>query len=182
MAYYRPLFRQQKPSVDPKEPWPGESAARGSDHGWNNCSMTSGAMALDYHTRGRVRLWGGDLRHHQSDLVGGTDLNDLKVAWSHIGTGYTLLNWSGRGWDAVIAAHEAGRAVMIQGTGDTPGRGIYKGPHACIWCPDNAWGDPLASRWQRVAAGSALDRASIRRWAERLNPRIQFAVTRARAG
>ena len=58
----------------------------------------------------------------------------------------------------------------------------YKGPHACYWNPDNLWGDPLASKWQRVAAGTALDRASIHAWAARLNPNIQFAVTRARAG
>ena len=174
MAYYRPLFRQQKPAADPKEPWPGESNARGDEHAWNNCSMTSGAMALDYHTHGAKRLWGGDLRHHQSDLSGGTDLNDLKVAWSHIGSGYQLVVLSGRGWDGVMAAHRQGRGIVLQGIGDTPGSGTYRGAHACYWNPDDAWGDPLASRWQRV------DRADIRRWAERLNPRIQFAVTRAR--
>ena len=146
MAYYRPIFRQQKPSVDPKEPWPGESVARGDNHAWNNCTMTSGAIGLDFHTRGRKRLWGGDMRHHQGDLVGGTDLSDLKVAWSHIGTGYNLIIKSGDGWDAVIAAHEQGRGVVIQGVGDTPGRGTYKGPHACYWNPDNGWADPPTPR------------------------------------
>jgi hypothetical protein len=172
MAYYRPKFRQQKPSVDPKEPWRGESNAKGDEHAWNNCTMTSGAMALDYQTKGAKQLWGGDLRHAQSDLSGGTDLSDLKQAWAR--KGQTLLIRSGQGWAGVIASLREGRAVVIQGTGDTPGSGTYKGPHAAIWLPDRAWGDPLANKWQRV------DNGDIRRWAERLNSRIQFAVTRAR--
>jgi len=172
MAYYRPVFRQQKPSVDPREPWPGESNAKGDEHAWNNCTMTSGAMALDYHTRGAKRLWGGDLRHRQSDLSGGTDLNDLKAAWARLG--YTLSIRSGQGWAGVIAARREDRAIILQGIGDTPGSGTYRGAHAAIWLPDGAWGDPLASRWQSVP------QSSIRTWAERLNPRIQFAVTRAR--
>ena len=36
-------------------------------------------------------------------------------------------------------------------------------------------------RWQKVAKDTALDRPAIRAWAERLNPKIQFAVTRARS-
>lgn len=172
MAYYRPVFRQQKPSADPYEPWPGESSARGDEHAWNNCTMTSGAMALDYHTRGAKRLWGGQLRHRQSDLTGGTDLDDLQRAWSSLG--YTLAIWSGRGWDDLMAAHRVGRAIVCQGIGDTPGSGTYKGGHAGILLPDRAWGDPLATRWQSVPL------ADIRRWMERLNPRLQFAVTRAR--
>lgn len=181
MAFYRPRFISQRPADDPKEPWPGESKSRGDEHAWNNCVMTSGAMALDFHTRGVKRLWGGDLRHHQGDLVVGTDLGDLQRAWAHVGSGYRLEVWSGRGWDDVVKAHEQGRAIVIQGTGNCPGVGTYTGGHCAIWCPDNAWGDPLTNRWQTVRQDTALDRAAIRAWASRLNPRIQFAVTRARS-
>lgn len=174
MAYYRPRFRQQNPAVDPREPWPGESAARGQEHGWNNCTMTSGAMGLDFHTAGARQLWGGDMRHRQSDLVGGTDLSDLQRAWAKLG--YTLTIRSGSGWAGVIAAHREGRAIICQGRGNVPGSSTYTGGHAAIWLPDGAFGDPLANRWQSVST------SSIRQWMERLNPRCQFAVTRARKG
>lgn len=181
MAYYRPVFRSQRPADDPKEPWPGESKSRGDEHAWNNCTMTSGAMALDFHTRGAKRLWGGDMRHHQGDLSGGTDLGDLAQAWSHVGSGFHLTILSGQGWDTLIKYHDAGHGIVCQGTGNCPGVGTYTGAHAAYWNPDNAWGDPLTSRWQTVRADTNLDRASIRHWMERLNPRLQFAVTRARS-
>jgi hypothetical protein len=182
MAYYRPQFRSQRPADDPKEPWPGESKARGDEHAWNNCVMTAGgAMLLDFHTRGAKRLWGGDFRHHQGDLSGGTDLGDLKQAWAHVGSGYHLDVRSGQGWDEVIKCHDEGRAIVLQGTGNCPGVGTYTGGHAAIWCPDDAWGDPLTNRWQTVRKDSNLDRASIHAWAARLNPRIQFAVSRPRS-
>lgn len=176
MAYYVPTFRSQRPADDPKEPWPGETKARGDDHAWNNCVQTSGAMALDYHTRGARRLWGGDLRHHQSDRYGGTDLRDLAQAWSHIGGGYYLTPLSGKGFAAVDAAHDRGCAVVIQGIGNCPGVGTYTGGHAGIWLPDGRWGDPLTNRWQ-----TGVPQSAIREWAQRLNPRIQASATRARS-
>lgn len=172
---YRPRFRSQKPKADPTEPWGTESNARGDEHAWNNCSMTSGAMALDYHTKGKKRLWGGTLRHKQNDLSGGTDLGDVKLAWSRVGAGYTLEIWSGKGWtNGVMKALRQGRAVILQGVGDTPGKGTYRGPHAIILLPDRVLGDPLASGWQ------VANMAQVRAWAERLNKGIQFAVTRPR--
>lgn len=171
---YRPRFRSQKPKADPTEPWPGESQAKGDEHAWNGCTMTSGAMALDYHTRGRKRLWGGSLRHKQSDLSGGTDLGDLKVAWSKVGRGYALDIRSGSGKAGVRKALKEGRACVIQGVGDTPGRGTYRGPHAVVLLPDLTLGDPLASGWQKG------DLEQVLAWAARLNSGIQFAVTRPR--
>jgi hypothetical protein len=172
---YRPRFRQQKPQADPTEPFGREGEERGNSHAWNNCTMTSGAMALDYHTRGKKRLWGGRLRHKQSDLTGGTDLGDLATAWKNVGRGYKLKDRTGQGRDGVKRALAEGRAVVIQGVGDTPGRGTYKGPHAGLILPDKLWGDPLASGWQKdVPLDAILD------WAQRLNRGIQFAVTRAR--
>ena len=88
--------------------------------------------------------------------------------------GYHLEDWSGSGWDDVVRAHRD-RAIVLQGRGDCPGKGTYRGPHAAIWLPDGAWGDPLTNRWQRV------DQGAIRRWAEAWNPSISFAVTRRRA-
>lgn len=178
MAYYRPVFRTQKPPDDPTEPQGGEGRAVGDSHAWNGCVAYSGAMALDYHTKGRKRYWGGRVRHALRNPNGRRPgptlgLDDLQDAWKALG--YTLEDWSGRGWADVLKAHRQGRAIVLQGRGDTPGKGTYKGPHACVWVPDGAWGDPLTNRWQRV------DQAAIRRWAEAWNPRINFAVSRRRA-
>lgn len=177
MAYYRPKFRTQKPPDDPTEPQGGEGRAKGDEHAWNGCVAYSGAMALDYHTKGRKRLWGGQIRHALRNPNGRRPgptlgLDDLQDAWQRLG--YQLEDWSGRGWDDVLKAHRQGRAIVIQGKGDCPGKGTYRGPHCGLWVPDGAWGDPLTNRWQRV------EQAAIRRWAENWNSSISFAVTRAR--
>ena len=48
--------------------------------------MTSSAIGLAYQSpRGELDLWGGDLRHSQGDLSGGTDLYDARDAWAEFG-------------------------------------------------------------------------------------------------
>lgn len=160
-GWYRPTFRKQDPAADPREPGGGESSSRGTDHGWSNCTMASGAMALDFDTLGDRELWGGDLRHKQGDLEGGTDLYDLRAAWSAYGR--TLTIRSGAGWEGLKDDREAGRFLVVQGEGNVPGSETFDGGHACVVGPetngDGKWlfGDPLASGWQWVTASSIRD-------------------------
>jgi len=173
---YRPKHRPQDPAKDPDEPYGSESSSRGQDHGWSGCTMAAGADAFAYQTHGDRLPWGGTLRHHQSDLEGGTDLYDLRDAWAAMGE--ELKVRSGAGWSALVDAHGAGRAIVVQGTGQVPGAGDFDGGHACsigveTRSSDGAWlfGDPLCTDWQWIAPGS------IRTWAERWQSSIAFATT-----
>ena len=173
---FRAAWREQNPAVDPREPNGGESSSTGTDHGWSNCTMTSGALVLAYQNpRGSLAPWGGDLRHEQNDLSGGTDLYDLRTAWQE-GFGEVLTIRSGAGWSALVAAHDEGRAVVIQGSGNVPGSESFDGGHACAIAPethaDGRWlfGDPLASGWQWIEPGA------IRSWAEHWQSSIAFAT------
>lgn len=174
---YRPDERPQDPSIDPREPASGESSSSGESHGWANCTMASGAIALAYHTRGEREPWGGHLRHEQDDQSGGTDLYDLRQAWERY-AGETLTIKTGAGWSAVAKAHDEKRAIVLQGTGEVPGAGDYAGAHAvCIGIDTNNAGswllyDPLVSAYQWVSA------SSLRSWAERFHSSIAFAVSR----
>jgi hypothetical protein len=173
---FRAAWRQQDPAVDPREPNGGESSSAGTNHGWANCTMTSGALAIAYQSpRGSMAPWGGDLRHEQGDQTEGTDLYDLRTAWQQ-GWGETLNIRSGAGWSALVTAHEEGRAIVIQGSGNVPGSESFDGGHACAIAPethaDGRWlfGDPLASGWQWI------EPAQIRSWAEHWQTSIAFAT------
>ena len=41
---FRAAWRPQDPAKDPREPNGSESSSTGSDHGWSNCTMASGAL------------------------------------------------------------------------------------------------------------------------------------------
>ena len=113
------------------------------------CTMSSGAMALDFHTLGAIQRWGGELEQHQGDHVGGTDLGDLADAWAYYGQN---LSQGTGGWTGVEAALAAGKAVVLQGDYDripdanSCQRG-FDGDHAIALFPTTgAWarvGDPL---------------------------------------
>ena len=173
---FRAAWRMQDPAKDPREPGGGESSSAGNDHGWSNCSMASGALALAYQQpRGSLAPWGGDLRHSgQPDMSGGTDLYDVRDAWKEYGE--TLTIRSGAGWSAVKTAHSEGRAIVIQGTGNVPGSESFDGGHACCIAPethsDGRWlfGDPLADGWQWI------EPSAIESWAERWQSSVAFAV------
>jgi hypothetical protein len=172
---YRAAHRRQDPAADPSEPFGSESSSTGNDHGWSGCTMSAGADAIAYQSpQGSVTPWGGDLRHRQGDLSGGTDLYDLRAAWAELGE--TLTIRSGAGWSGVVAAHDEGRAIVAQGTGNVPGSQSFDGGHACSIPPeshtDGRWlfGDPLASDWQWV------EPSAIRSWMERMSSGCYFAV------
>jgi hypothetical protein len=176
-GWYRPAHRKQDPAADPREPGGGESSSRGNDHGWANCTMASGAMTLDFDTLGDRELWGGDLRHKQGDLEGGTDLNDLREAWAAYGR--TLTIRSGAGWEALKDDRAAGRFLVVQGEGNVPGSATFDGGHACCLGPEtNAdgnwlWGDPLAGGWQWAKPGE------IKAWMERWSSGLAWARSAA---
>jgi hypothetical protein len=173
-SFYRPSHRMQDPAIDPREPYGGESSSTGSDHGWSGCTMSAGADALALHTGGEIAPWGGDLRHRQGDLSGGTDLVDLRDAWRTYGEELTIR--SGAGWTAVVDAHDELRPIVIQGSGNVPGADSFAGGHACVISPepkaDGQWlfGDPLVSGWQWIPP------AEIRTWAQHWQSSIAFAV------
>lgn len=137
--------------------------------------MTAGALAIAYQQpRGSLAPWGGDLRHRQSDLSGGTDLYDLRDAWKAYGE--TLTIRSGAGWEGVTQAHAEGRAIVVQGSGNVPGSESFDGGHACCVAPethsDGRWlfGDPLASGWQWI------ERGAIQSWMAHWQSSMAFAV------
>lgn len=166
MSYYQPIFRNQ--IGDPTTTRDGFI-----------CTMSSGAMVLDYHTHGAIQVWGGDLERHQNDHVGGTDLYDLALAWKWYGQ--TLTQGTG-GWAGVKSALGGGKAVVLQGDYD-PFIGAdscqagFDDPHAIALIPSTtAWalvGDPLCRSYKVIAE------AKVRAYAEKLNPRVQWAASRA---
>lgn len=140
--------------------------------------MSAGAMALAFATDGGKAPWGGDMRHHQSDLSGGTDLYDLDTAFAYYDVSFSVK--SGTGWDDVQRYRKEGRAIVIQGEGNVPGSESFDGGHACVISPEtqsdaSKWlfGDPLATGWQWVSE------SSIKEWAQRWNSSISFGITSA---
>jgi len=88
------------------------------------CTMTSGAMALDYQTRGTVRLTGGQLLTHSGLKAAeitdnGTNLSDLDAAWKSVSAALKIpsikLQRRQNGFDDVLSALKSGRAVILQG-------------------------------------------------------------------
>ena len=185
-GWWRPPHHRQDPASDPKEPWGSESDGKGHDHGWTNCNMTAAGTVLNYHFHDpKGTVWGGHMRHHQDDMIEGTDLYDARTAWERYGASIdrnpTLYIWSGRGWEGVKQAHKEKRAILLHGTGEVPGAGSFGGAHAVTIGPENQtkddqtrwlFGDPLANDWQFIPVGE------IRAWAERLDMGIGFAVSK----
>lgn len=171
---FRPDWREQDPAKDPREPLGGESSAAGTDHGWSNCTMTSAALALAYELGDASGPWGGDMRHNQGDMSGGTDLYDARQAWAAYGKTLTIRN--GAGWSEVEEAHAEGRPIVIQGEGNVPGSEAFDGGHACVIGTETnsaglwLFGDPLASGWQWASS------RDVREWAQALDYDVFFAV------
>lgn len=174
--YRRPRALSQR--NDPSEPH--------ATHENNNCTMCSGAMALDYHTAGKVRVRGGDLRHKQPDQVGGTDLNDLAIAWSKYGQ--TL--GQGQGWSAIKARLAEGRCIVLQGdSGDLDGSCSESQDvaHAILVHPDTLEGKRLVADPWCYVQGSAglgkwmwLDSGDVYRYAAKLGFRFAFTKRQPR--
>ncbi len=176
---YRPLFRPQSP--DPT-----------TTLDWYNCTMTSGAMALDFHTQGKVQKWGGELRKASGDVVGGTGIPDLIRAWDKFG--YTLTDRREKTWGDLVADLKNGKGVVLQGdydvlTGGNTCQGTFNGDHAIYLNPEFAnvsteilVGDPLCDKFKYIPI------TVLKAYAEKLGRRVYgvhslqpilYAVTRA---
>jgi hypothetical protein len=142
--------------------------------------MAAGATAYGFRVRdpAATRPQGGSLRHRQSDLLGGTDLGDLRNAWRAYGDKPLEIR-SGRGWAGVVVALDVeARMVVAQGTGLAPGASGVRVPHAVAIFPkrDRAGrrliSDPWYGRWQWA------DAYAIRRWMTAwAGPGLNFAVS-----
>jgi len=156
---------------------PSESHSSPHSEG-SNCTMAAAGMALDHHTGGAKRKRGGDMRHHQGDDSGGTDLYDAADAWASYGESLSIR--SGQGWGKVVSALNEGRGVILQGTGGIAGCGDYTGGHAIYVAPEkdgSRWlkGDPECSGYEWTEA------SKLEAFAERLSSSVYFAVTKAKS-
>jgi hypothetical protein len=156
---YRPLFRKQ--IGDKTTTFDGAI-----------CTMSSGAMALDYHTHGAVQLAGGELLQHsgltkKAEIEDGTNLVDLDNAWKSVSRDRKdpsiKLQMRNNGWDDVLAALANERAVVLQGDYRSLGKKnrcqqmpVVKG-HAIVVLPESKSGaflvgDPLCNGFKFVPA------------------------------
>jgi hypothetical protein len=93
-------------------------------HENNNCTPTSAAAALDYHTGGTIKKRGGHLRHSLpnpntgSSPGVGLSLVDARVAWGKFNQTLVLDD----GWANIKARRLEGRMLILQGdSGDLDG-------------------------------------------------------------
>lgn len=154
---------------------PSESHSSPHSEG-SNCTMAAAGMAMAHQTGGRLNKRGGDMRHHQSDNESGTDLYDAAQAFASYGESLSIK--SGQGWSAVVDCLEAGRGVILQGTGGLAGCGDYNGGHAIYVAPEasgSRWlkGDPECSGYEWAEAGT------LKAWAQRLSSGVYFAAAKA---
>lgn len=175
---YRPIFRPQYP--DPT-----------TTLDWYNCTMSSGAMALDFHTQGKEQVWGGTLRTLSGDTSGGTNIDNLQTAVGKLG-GYKFEDHRGEPWANVVTALKAGKGVILQGdydvfTGMSTCQSSFDGDHAIYLNPEfNSTktavlvGDPLCKTWKYIPL------TTLRAYTEKLSLRVvkttsklYFATTRA---
>lgn len=141
---YRPIFRKQ--IGDPKTGYDAYI-----------CTMESGAMALDFHTQGAIRVWGGELLSKtglsHSQIIDGTNLWDLDRAWAAYGQDFDIR--AGQNWESFLYALQSGRAAVLQGDYDQFSLDVrcqdsFTGNHAILVLPEkngSSWlvGDPLCS-------------------------------------
>ena len=88
------------------------------------CTMESAAMVLDWHTRGAIQVWGGELipwcgKSEEaiaglvSGVPAGTGLDNARLAWAH--WAQVLDVRSGQTWDDLMVALGQGRAIILEG-------------------------------------------------------------------
>lgn len=163
------------------------------------CTMESAAMALDWHTRNAVQVWGGELipwcgKSEAEIIYGpdqGTSLSNAAQAWLH--WGQYLESRSGQTWNDLLDCLDQGRAVILQGDygefSSAEKCSGFSGNHAILVLPDKttgtedyyAVGDPLCSAFKGIAMTSLRAYAEVFGAAVRGSSspqQIMFAVTR----
>jgi hypothetical protein len=160
------------------------------------CGLTSAAMALDWHTRGAVQVWGGELipwcGRTEAEIIAapGTNLGNAAQAWTHWGQYLSIR--SGQTFDNLLAALREGRAIVLAGDYDQFSlaercQDSFLGNHGILVLPyysDGRWvvGDPLCSNFKTIAETSLKDYAEdfgIQVYGATYPQKIAFAATRA---
>jgi hypothetical protein len=85
----------------------------GSRFAGYNCTMASGATAIDRHTLGHIRTTGARMRYLSGDTSGGTNLNQLDYAW-HRGWGQDFDVRLRMPWNDAVSYIKAGRGAVLQ--------------------------------------------------------------------
>lgn len=78
------------------------------------CMATAGAVALDAHTGGRIRVSPGQIHDHQGDLSGGIGVDDVQKSWAN-GWSQTLLTPANYGWDDIMQVVKVQRRNVVLG-------------------------------------------------------------------
>lgn len=146
----------------------------------NGCTWTSGSNGIRAATGRSINP---DVLHAKvkrseetNPATPGWSIPDLDLACSRVGVGFA--NRSGSLWGAVVAYHDAGYALVVQGDSDQFSNatcsGKFDGDHAvCIHPQEGARGywllyDPICQGYRYESP------AVLRRYAEKLDKRIRF--------
>lgn len=165
------------------------------------CTLESAAMVLEWHTRGAVAVWGGELIPYcgktEFEISGGTghpgtSLDNARKAWLH--WSQILDVRSGQTWSDLIFALQQGRAVILQGdygvfTNAVKCQDNFEDNHAISVYPYQVGdyllvGDPLCSDFHGVkisalrAYAEALGVAVFGAASPPSEQKILFAVSR----
>jgi hypothetical protein len=169
---HRPLFISQR-----DDPF--------TTHDFDLCTMACGAMALDYHTEGKVRMRGGELvakaRLTDKQIDDGTNLGDVAAAWARVAKekgdpSIVLQIRRNTPWSDVTDALDHGRAVILQGNYNAladrftcqAGTMAGNGGHAILLLPETKRGmilvgDPLCPKGSDF---KFIPEAELRKFAE----------------
>lgn len=147
------------------------------------CTLEAGAMLLDWHTRGAVQVWGGELipwtGSPASSIYGsGANLDELRRSWLHWNQNLSVR--SGQTWNDLINCLEEGRGAVIQGDYDEFNlaercQNDFLGDHAILMLPYQQadrilCGDPLCNDFRGIA------RSTLQAYVENFG-RAVFGVT-----
>lgn len=150
----------------------------------SGCSWTSAANGADAATGGRIDpepdavLAKVKISEETSPRTPGWSLADVELAMKRLGVPFD--ERSGRGWDAVVAAHKAGLYIVLQGDSDQFGNGTcsgdFDGDHAIGVHP----AEDRLGRWRiddPICPGARYESPVVlRRYAEKFLKAVRFGV------
>lgn len=151
------------------------------------CTWCAGANGVGATTGGKRKPSPDEVHRHlanseeTSPATPGWSLVDLARALDRMGITFT--NRGGDGWAAAVAAAEAGHYIVLQGDSDEFSNatcsGVFDGDHAVGWHPKHK--DEGGARWWWVddpvcSTGRWERESTLKRYAQNLNPDVQFGV------
>lgn len=166
------------------------------NHENNNCTPTSAAVALDYHTGGAIKKRGGHLRHILNNPNTGRypgvqlSLDDAEDAWRKLGQDLKQES----GWENMKLRRREGRMLILQGdSGDLDGSCSESQDvgHAIAVHPDDPPADKpdhwlVMDPWCYLAGSEGLGkwrwikRSSVYAYAKKMDFRFAYSRRRAR--